>query len=158
MLGVICTKKSTHIRVNFTHSPLVLEPNFNVFRGKKTKIVKIHVRFSKIQFGVHETDFLSKSELKTPSELRVKFEKLKSIFFFIEKKIDLVKNMILPFKVQNFQIFLLDTNFSRFPKILDRLLLTFFATKIAVFPCKTLKKCYFFRRASRANFSKLLTF
>ena len=85
MLGVICTKKSTHIQVNFTHSPLVLEPNFNVFIGKKTKIVKIHVRFFKIQFGFHETDFLSKSGLITLSELREKFEKLKSIFWGAKK-------------------------------------------------------------------------
>ena len=61
-------------------------PNLNVFTGKKTKMLKIHVRFFKIQIGFHETDVLSKSEPITPSELREKFEKLKSVFFWPKKK------------------------------------------------------------------------
>ena len=62
------------------------ELNFNVFTGKKTKMLKIHVRFFKIQIGFHETDVLSKSEPITPSELREKFEKLKSVFLLAIKK------------------------------------------------------------------------
>lgn len=70
-----------------------------------------------------------------------------------------VLKLVTPLKVQNFQIFLLGTNFSRFPKILDRLLLTFFCHKNRRFsPAKRSKSAIFFRRASRANFSKLLTF
>ena len=70
----------------FQSFPAEFEPNFNVFTGKKTKMLKIHVRFFKIQIGFHETDVLSKSEPITPSELREKFEKLKNVFFWPQKK------------------------------------------------------------------------
>ena len=61
-------------------------PNFTVFEGKETKILKIHVRFFKIQITFNTTGLLPKSELVTLSELREKFEKPKSIFFDKKKR------------------------------------------------------------------------
>ena len=57
-----------------------------------------------------------------------------------------------PLKVQNFQIFLLGTNFSRFPKILDRLLLTLLPQKTPFSPAKQSKSAIFFGALRAPNF------
>ena len=60
--------------------------NFIVFGTKKTKILKIHVRFCKIQNRPIFPDIVSKSEIITPSELEAILI-LRLRIFFCKKKI-----------------------------------------------------------------------
>ncbi len=52
-----------------------------VFGTKSTKILKIHVRFFKIQIRIIFPDIVPKSELQTPSELEVILIWSLNIFF-----------------------------------------------------------------------------
>ena len=56
-----------------------------VFGGKETEILKIHVRFPKIQIRFHEIGLLPKSELQILSNFR-EIVKKRNLFFFRTKK------------------------------------------------------------------------
>ena len=84
--------------------------NFIVFGTKKTKILKIHVRFFKIQNRPIFPDIVSKSEIITPSELEAILI-LRLRIFFCKKKICGWSGMNLLFNLYMEYIFVVFESF-----------------------------------------------